>query len=166
MVVWLFGNPDVWHVPCGCKVCFPSIGEGSFAVLKTQAGRNQTMANKVTILIADRNPNVREFLKREMEAENHRVILADDAKTLLKAAFEFHPVDILVIDPDLPDMEPSDIITKLKCRTPPLPVVIHALPEGEIDCRGFSSSIFIEKGSRSIEVIKRIIRDIITERAL
>jgi len=124
------------------------------------------MAKKVTILIADRNPNVREFLKREMTAENYRVILADDAKASLKTAFESHPVDILIIDPDLPDMESSDIISKLKCRTPPLPIVVHALPGGEIDCDGFSSSIFIEKGSRSIEVIKRIIRDIITERAL
>ena len=124
------------------------------------------MAKKVTILIADRNPNVREFLKREMTAENYQVILADDAKTLLKMAFESQPVDILIFDPDLPDMEPAEIISKLECRTPPLPVVIHALPEAEIDYCGCSSSIFIEKGSRSIEVIKRIIRDIITVRAL
>ena len=124
------------------------------------------MTEKVTILIADRNPNVREFLKREMTADNYRVILADDAKTLLRTAFESQPVDILIVDPDLPDMESSDIISKLKSRMPPLPVVIHALPEGEIDCHGFSSSIFIEKGSRSIEVIKRFIRDIITERTL
>ena len=124
------------------------------------------MTEKVTILIADRNPNVREFLKREMSAENYRVILADDGKTLLKKAFESHPVDILIIDPDLPDMESSDIISKLKNRVPPLPVVIHALPEGDVDCRGFCSSIFIEKGSRSIEVIKKTIRDIITEQAL
>ena len=124
------------------------------------------MAEKVTILIADRNPNVREFLKREMTAENYRVILADDGKTLLKKAFEFHPVDILIIDPDLPDMDSSDIVAKLKSRIPPLPVVIHTLSEGDIDCRGFCSSIFIEKGSRSIEVIKKTIRDIITERAL
>lgn len=124
------------------------------------------MLEQVTILIADRNPNVREFLKREMTAENYHVILADDGKTLLKKAFESHPVDILIIDPDLPDMESSDIISKLKKRVPPLSVVVHALPEGEVDCHGFSSSIFIEKSSRSIEIIKQFIRVVVTERAL
>ena len=124
------------------------------------------MAENITILIADRNPNVREFLKREMAAENYRVMLADDGKTLLKKAFESHRVDVLIIDPDFPDMESSDIFSRLKSRIPPLPVVIHALPEEEFDCQGFCSSIFIEKGSRSIEVIKKTIRDIITERAI
>ncbi len=122
------------------------------------------MTKEVTILIADRNPNVREFLKREMMAENYRVIVADDAKTLLRIAFESHPVDLAIIDPDLPDLEPSEIIEKLNSRLPPMPVVIHALPEEEIDYRGMYTGIFIEKGSRSIEIIKRIIREMITER--
>lgn len=121
---------------------------------------------EVTVLIADRNPNVRDFLKREMIAENYRVIVADDAKTLLKIAFESPPVDLVIVDPDLPDMEASEIIKKLNSRWPPLPVVIHALPEEEIDYRGLPTEFFVEKGSRSIEIIKRIIHEMITERAL
>jgi DNA-binding response OmpR family regulator len=126
----------------------------------------QTMVKEVTILIADRNPNVREFLKREMTAEKYRVITADDAKTLLKTAFELHPVDLVILDPDLPDMEVSDIIKKLNSRLPPLPVIIHALPEEQSDYRAMHTGILIEKGSQSIEIIKRTIREMITERAL
>lgn len=118
----------------------------------------------VTILIADRNPNVRDFLKREMVAEKYRVIVAEDAKTLLRLAFETDPVDILIIDPDLPDMEPCDIIKKINNRVPPLPMVIHALPENDRNGSLVNAGVLIEKESRSIEVIKKLIRKMIAER--
>jgi DNA-binding response OmpR family regulator len=118
----------------------------------------------VTILIADRNPNVRDFLKREMAAEKYRVIVAVDGKNLLEIAARSPRIaDILIVDPELPDMDASEIVDKLCRRTPPLPVIIHGLPEEDIAYRGSHSGIFIEKGSRSVEEIKQIVHKMVGE---
>ncbi|MBW1738006.1 MAG: response regulator [Deltaproteobacteria bacterium] len=61
------------------------------------------MAKKFTILIADRNRNVREFLKREMIAEGYRVRLAKNGQEVLKLAYQHGPLDLLILDMDLPD---------------------------------------------------------------
>lgn len=53
---------------------------------------NRANENKFTILIADRNSNVREFLKREMMTEGYRVRLAKDSREVLKWAFSQAPL--------------------------------------------------------------------------
>ena len=117
------------------------------------------MDRKTTIMIADRNRNVREFLKREMVSENYRVICAEDAKTMFKRALEPFMVDVLIIDPNLPDMEPSEIMRRLARRRPVLPIIVHCLSEEDDFSPPTDSVRFVEKGGGSIEVIKQILRD-------
>ena len=122
------------------------------------------MDRRITILIADRNPNVREFLKREMVSEDYRVICAEDAKSMFRLALAPFMVDVLILDPDLPDMEASDVLGKLGVQKPGLPVIIHSFSE-ENRCAFFlDSAVFIEKGGGSTEVIKRVLKEQIAER--
>jgi response regulator RpfG family c-di-GMP phosphodiesterase len=120
---------------------------------------SKLMKSAITILIADRNPNVREFLKREMLSENYRAVCAEDAKTMFKLVSGLSRVDVVIVDPDLPDMEAPEVLGKLWEKWPLLPVIIHSLFEEN----GFSSrpdsALFIEKRGRSIEAIKRVVRE-------
>lgn len=122
------------------------------------------MDRRITILIADRNPNVREFLKREMVSENYRVICAEDAKTMFKLALGPFMVDVLILDPELPDMEASEVLGKLSIQKPALPVIIHSFSEENGCAFLLESFVFIEKGGGSIEVIKRVLKEQIAER--
>ena len=54
--------------------------------------------NTFTILVADRNPNVRDFLKRELMAEGYRVLQAKDNREVLKRVFSRTPLDLLIFD--------------------------------------------------------------------
>jgi DNA-binding response OmpR family regulator len=123
------------------------------------------VAQEVIILIADRNPNVREFLKREMTAENYRVWVAEDAKSLLYLAFASPPPDLLILDPDLPDMESSEIINRLNERTPKIPTIIHSFPDEERNQSLQNAGVFIEKGSQSVEAVKKAIREMLAVKA-
>jgi DNA-binding NtrC family response regulator len=119
----------------------------------------------VTVLIADRNPRVRCFLKRELTAEGFHVIIADNGQEILKWSFSPQPLDLVVIDPDLPDMDSGALLQKLCGRIPPLPVVLHTLPgENDIadDMRGMI--VFVEKGGHSIDKLKAVIADILSRR--
>lgn len=119
------------------------------------------MKNPFTILVADRNPHVREFLKRELLAEGFRIQLAKSAEEVLIYAFGPERIDLLILDPDLPDLEERQLCEKLEGRIPILPVVVHGFsPEGgraEIP----ESVGFVEKMGNSIEPLKRLIYNLL-----
>ena len=113
------------------------------------------------ILIADRNPHVRRFLKRELEAEGYRIRLAESGIEVLKWAFRPDPLDLIILDPDLPDMGAGQLMDKLKDRIPPIKVVIHAfLSDYAAPHDTLSADAFIEKGGNSIESLKKVIHDL------
>ena len=78
-----------------------------------------------TILIADRNSHVRMFLMRELLAEGYRVQLAATAENVLNIVYTQRPIDLLILDPELPDIEADVLLEKLCDRIPVLPVVLH-----------------------------------------
>lgn len=113
------------------------------------------------ILIADRNPHVRKFLKRELESEGYRVRLAESGVELLKWAFHPDPLDLVILDPDLPDTGAQQLMEKLKDRLPPLTVVIHAfLSDYAAAPDTLNADAFVEKGGNSVESLKRVILDL------
>ncbi|MGA9479873.1 MAG: response regulator [Desulfobacterales bacterium] len=113
------------------------------------------------ILIADRNPHVRRFLKRELEAEGYRIRLAESGIEVLKWAFHPDPLDLIILDPDFPDTGAGQLMEKLKDRFPPLKIVIHAfLSDYAAPHDTLSADAFIEKGGNSSEALKKVILDL------
>ena len=114
--------------------------------------------DKFTILIADRNPHVREFLKREMMDDGYRVRLAKDSREVLKWAFRKESLDLLILDLDLPDEGGVEILEQLKDRIPTLPVVLHSF---QTDCANYPetliTTVFVEKQGNSIERLKKTV---------
>ena len=120
------------------------------------------MKKEYTILIADRNPNVRGLLKRELENEGYLVKMAKNAREVLDWAYRPESVDLLILDPDLPDAEDLALTQKLKDRIPALPTVFHALQLEESKHPGVSNSLmFVEKSGSSIEYMKQLVTDIL-----
>ena len=83
------------------------------------------MKRPFTILIADRNPHIREFLKREFTADGFLVPIAKSGQEVLRLVFSHGHLDLLVLDPDLPDAGELDILEQLQRRIPTLPVVVR-----------------------------------------
>lgn len=122
------------------------------------------MKQEVNILIADRNPHVREFLRREMIADGYCVRLAENGRQLLKWIYHNEPLDLLIVDPDLPDIDVSSLLTKLQNRIPFLPVVVHSfLPDYSDHSDELSHFLLVEKKGNSIEHLKKIVHDILYE---
>lgn len=70
------------------------------------------MKKDFTILIADRNRNVRKFLQREMTSAGYRVRLAENAHEVIKWTFHHDPLDLIILDPDFPDSDESRILSR------------------------------------------------------
>ena len=114
------------------------------------------------ILIADRNPHVRAFLKREMMADGYRVRLAENGRQLIKWAFKSERLDLLIVDPDFPDIDVPSMFAKLKDRIPSLPIVVHAFLSDYTEYPEVLNYMpFVEKEGRSIESLRKVVYKIL-----
>lgn len=113
-----------------------------------------------TILIADRNPHVREFLRREFLCEGYRVKLAKNGTDVIRAVMGPGPPDVLVLDLDLPDTNGSEILDTLEDNIPGLPVVLHCFAPETETLKGplLKANAFVEKEGNSVDRLKKIIR--------
>ncbi len=124
------------------------------------------LKKKIKILIADRNSNVREFLRREMMAEGYSVELAENGREVLKWAYHREPADLLILDPDLPDAEESLLLKKLRQRIPYLPVIFHTFFSDYLSAsKIINPTEFVEKGGSSIEKLKKVVKEILNRTA-
>jgi len=115
-----------------------------------------------TILIADRNPRVRGFLQREMSREGYRILLAENAQDLLEWPPDRDPIDLVILDPDLPDATDAPLMSLLRKRMPLVPVIIHAHPSHHLmELDAAQPSFTVEKGGNSIERLKEVAQDIL-----
>lgn len=120
------------------------------------------MRKGYNILIADRNPHVRELLRREMRLEGYQVQLAKTGREVINYTLRQDSFDLLILDPDLPDTDESFLLKKLGERIPPLPVIVHAfLSENNERQDVLTTVIFVEKRGSSIDNLKKIVSEIL-----
>ena len=123
------------------------------------------MNKQHTILIADRNSHVRGFLKRELTAEGYDIRLAKCGREVLKWAYRLEPLDLIILDLDLPDIDEHSLFSKLNDRIPVLPIVIHSFqPNGVKSTVNYEYAVFVEKGGNSIEKLKAVVNDMLSSR--
>ena len=121
--------------------------------------------NKFTILIADRNPNVRGFLKREMMAVGYMVRLAKDSREVLKWVFGQAPLDLLILDLDLPDADEVKLFEQLNDRIPQLPLVLHSFQTDHANYpETLITAVFVEKKGNSVEHLKKVVSKMLNRR--
>lgn len=84
------------------------------------------MEKRLTILVADRNRRIRQFLMREFAAEGYRVLLAEDKNDLLQIIRRDDTLDLLILDDELLAQEESRILEQLENRIPRLPLIVHS----------------------------------------
>ncbi len=120
------------------------------------------MKQEFTILIADRNRHIREFLKREMRAEAYRVRLARNGREVLRWVYHPDPLHLLILDPDLPAAEEGPLLAKLRDRIPTLTVVVHTFLSDYTHYPPLvSTDVLVEKEGTSIEGLQKVIDKIL-----
>ena len=116
------------------------------------------------ILIADRNPRVRDLLKRELTEAGYQILVAQtDREVLELVAREIAPA-LLVLDLAIPYGNGMDLVRSLKEVKPDMPIVIHTLyPEYEWRPLLREVDAFLQKKG-NIEDLKATIRNVLQKR--
>ena len=87
--------------------------------------RKNLLGKEYSILISDRNPNIRKLLQRELLAVGYHVFLAKNGDEVMKSIKDLESLDLLILDSDLSDISPSSLQSAIHDRMPSLPVIVH-----------------------------------------
>ena len=122
------------------------------------------MKKDYTVLVADRNPYVRNLILRELRAEGYQVLLAKNGPEIIELVYRGRPIDLLILDLDIPSIEETSLIVKLKDWSPFLPVVVHSfLSDYETYREMLNPADFVKKERNSVDHLKRSISDILKQ---
>ena len=99
-----------------------------------------------TILIADRNRHVRNFLRRELAAEGYQIEVAADGREVLRRVGVANPPDLLILDLEMPYSGGLAVLERLQRKNSQLPVIIHAFPIEDVTHPAVQhAAAFVEK---------------------
>ena len=116
------------------------------------------MQKEFNLLIVDRNPHIRNFLKREFQSEGYNVQLARNSRELVDLIYGPAPIDLVIIDPDIPDVSQLNLFKSLEDRVPPLPFVIHSDFFDYLESTfHISKATFVPKKGSSSEILKDVV---------
>lgn len=89
------------------------------------------MKRPFRILIADKKANVRDFLHRELTRAGYDTTIARNGYDLGAALSNPTPPDLILLDPDLPYLEPGPALEWFVKRLTSIPIVLHAYDAGD-----------------------------------
>ena len=122
-----------------------------------------------TILIADRNRHVRNFLRRELLEEGYKVEVATDGRDILRKMNVDGLPDLLVLDLEIPHAGGLTILKRLMHQFPHLPVIIHTFPTEDANSPVVrSAAAYVEKvgnPDRLKQMIQRVLREYYPKRS-
>ena len=84
-----------------------------------------------------------------------------DTAMILDFISHREPFDLLILDPDLPDMDKLSVFIKLQDQFPKLPVVVHIFPSDYSHITELlPKAVFVEKSGSSVEGLKQVVNAI------
>ena len=81
------------------------------------------MSDAKTILLIDDDDSLRRVVEYNLSEEGHHVVTAADGTAGLQA-FQSHPIDLVLTDIRMPEMDGLELLTRLKAIQADLPVII------------------------------------------
>lgn len=112
-----------------------------------------------TILFVDDNRNIREFCRRELEAEGYRVALAGDGTEALRAVRKQTP-DAIILDLCMPAMGGLEAIEQIRKFAPSVPVIFFTANDEDCltDRRSRLATACVEKSEDLTELKRALCR--------
>ena len=114
----------------------------------------ETAAGRARILVVDDEPSVRILIRRVLERAGFFPHLCEDAETALAHVAE-HPVDLVLVDQNLPQMSGRELVRRLRAGRQHLPVVMMT---GAPETAGLDEDIEVLGKPFSLALLQETVR--------
>lgn len=106
-----------------------------------------------TILVVDDEPSIRQLVARVLERSGHRVFACQNAAEALAVQ---DPIDVLVVDLVLPEVNGRQLTEALRKRQPTLPVVLMSGFMSQRELMPGPPSTFLQKPMMPAAVVEAV----------
>ncbi|MBI9089984.1 MAG: response regulator [Desulfobacterium sp.] len=113
------------------------------------------------ILVTDTNHHVRTLLKRELQQEGNIIYTASNKKQAHNYIYGPNHLDIIILDPELPDFFGRSLLKQILDRVPPVHIIIHTFKEFFNELPLDENIHLVEKSAVSIAPLKQMIASFI-----
>ncbi len=114
------------------------------------------------VLVVDDDPAVAKSIKRVLERAGYDVVLAPDGREA-EARFRSQPIDLVLLDLNLPSESGWDVFERLTTREPYVPViVITAMPNQYAMAQAAGVGALVEKPVE-VPALLKLIKDLLAE---
>ncbi len=121
----------------------------------------QGMKSQYLILVADRNPRIRDFVQRELKTDGYRVYTVENFDQLKNWLSRPGILHILVIDPSMIGLENRNQLEGLLVNRPAMPVIFHCMASDCLDLEPAERCVFfVEKSGQSVDIIRQRIESL------
>lgn len=118
------------------------------------------------ILLAERNPNVRGLIRRELLQEGYSVHTVKDGKELCCRLEGEQIPDLILLDPELPYLELENVMQCVLRRTTTLPLVLYGFFSAEFPCAFEEKALALVEKNADPQDLKTTVRSVLKTRAL
>lgn len=123
------------------------------------------MKKTFAIVVTDRNPRVRQFLERELAAEGYSVQGVCNDEELWPVLNSERSPDLVILDPEIPKLDPWRLISDLRAHCPSLPIVIHSFDNEYTAHPSLGQpSTYVEKSGSNINELKEVVAGLLRDR--
>ncbi|MBI3047806.1 MAG: sigma-54-dependent Fis family transcriptional regulator [Acidobacteria bacterium] len=105
------------------------------------------MSHVQSVLVIDDDDSLRRVVEYNLQDEGYRVVTAADGASGLQA-FRSQPIDLVLTDIRMPEMDGLELLTRLKTMQPDLPVIIltaHGTIDSAVDAMKLGASDYLTK---------------------
>jgi len=117
------------------------------------------MTDTQTVLVIDDDESLRRVMEYHLQEEGYRVVTAVDGRAGLER-FQAGPVDLVVTDIRMPEMDGMELLARVKAMQPDLPVVVltaHGTIDSAVDAMKLGATDYLTKPF-SREALKAAVR--------
>lgn len=118
-------------------------------------------ARNFRILITDRNPHVRDLLRREFAGRFVQVDTAGDGEEIMRRLAGPTPPHLVILDPETPSGLGDGLVDALFRRGPDIPVILHGFGLEEMEAGIETVAGRVEKNGDTVRLLdeaERVLR--------
>lgn len=128
---------------------------------------SQSSTQPSTILVADDEPNIRRVFEAMFAREGHTVLTAENGKKALALASQ-HPIDMLISDLIMPDMNGVEVLQKVKQLHPQCSAIIvtaYGSIKSAVEAMKYGAFNYLQKPF-DMEEVRNLVKQGLEHRAL
>lgn len=120
-----------------------------------QTALSETRRTDALVLCVDDDNAILDVIKQTLEKNGFSVLTASNWRLALDA-FKENPIDLVILDYEMPDLKGHEVAVKIRSVSPEVPIILHSGSPDIPESAARVTDAFIQKGAETYVLVAAI----------